>query len=249
MGPTLVSVKTNRKAMPFSLKSDGPEGAFSAVFSTFNVIDHDGDVTLPGAFKDGSSVIVGSFGHRTDHLPVGKGTIVADGQRASVDGQFFLDTQPGKDTYQTVKNLGEMGEWSYIYAPVKYSYGEFEGKQVRFLEEVKVYSVDPVLAGAGIDTRTTDIKSLPFVEHGQEIVDQVAEYLARVKERTAVREKDGRGLSAGNVASLEELAESLKTLMGELGQLLEPVEPKGTELLHREFARAHAILAGLPALR
>lgn len=238
-------MKTFRKSLPFELKASST-GEFRAVFATLNVIDHDGDVTVPGAFKDGAEVIVGSFGHKTADLPVGKGIIHANDREAAVEGQFFLDTQPGKDTYQTVKNLGGLGEWSYVFSVLKQSFGEQEGRQVRYLEDMKVFSVDPVLAGAGIDTRTTDIKSLGFVEHGEEVKDALQEYLARVKERTAVRGTEGRSLSAANVASLGELAESLKNLQGELGQLLQP-EPKSTELVAREFVRFQHILAGLPA--
>ncbi len=235
-----------RKALPFELKS-GSTGEFRAVFATFNVIDHDGDVTRPGAFKDGSEVIIGSWGHKTMDLPVGKGVIVSNEREAAVEGAFFLDTQPGKDTYQTVKNLGALGEWSYVFAVLKSSFGQQDGREVRFLEDMKVFSVDPVLAGAGIDTRTTDIKSLGFLEHGESVSKQVREYLERVKERTAIRGTEGRSLSAANVASLGELAESLKNLVGELEQL-KPAEPKSNELAI-EYLRSvqRQLLAGLPA--
>lgn len=241
-------MKTQRKALPFELKAASDAGEFRAVFATFNVIDHDGDVTRPGAFKDGTEVIIGSWGHKTADLPVGKGAIRVTDSEAAVEGTFFLDTQPGKDTYQTVKNLGAMGEWSYVYAPTKFSYGEHAGTQVRFLEEIKVFSVDPVLAGAGIDTRTTDIKSrdLPFLEHSEEVLELVEEFAARVKERSAIREKEGRGLSTANVDRLRTIAESLKSSAGDLEKLLETAEPKSTELA-TEFLRYQRILAGLPA--
>lgn len=236
-------MKTFRKSLPFELKASST-GEFRAVFATLNVIDHDGDVTVPGAFKDGAEVIVGSFGHKTADLPVGKGIIHANDREAAVEGQFFLDTQPGKDTYQTVKNLGGLGEWSYVFSVLKQSFGEQEGRQVRYLEDMKVFSVDPVLAGAGIDTRTTDIKSLGFAEHGEEVAALVEAYLARVKERTAIRGTEGRSLSVANLASLGELAESLKTLSGELGQLL---RPKANDELELAYLAAQRILAGLPA--
>lgn len=241
-------VELERKTFPFRLKADGPEGSFKAVFATFDVVDHDGDVTRPGAFKDGSPVIVGSWGHKTHDLPVGKGAIVADQREVAVEGEFFLDTTPGKDTYQTVKNLGELGEWSYVFSVAKQSFGEFEGRQVRFLEDIKVYSVDPVLAGAGIDTRTSYVKSreLPFAEHTEEVAELVAEFAARVKERSAVREKEGRVLSSSNVERLVGIAESLKASVGELEKLLETAQPKTNELL-QEYLRWQRIRAGLPA--
>lgn len=40
-----------RKNLAVSLKAE-TEGSVKAVFSTLNVIDKDGDVTLPGAFSE-----------------------------------------------------------------------------------------------------------------------------------------------------------------------------------------------------
>lgn len=242
-----MGVKTFRKSLPFELKAS-EAGEFRAVFATFDVVDHDGDVTRPGAFKNGAEVIVGSWGHKTMDLPVGKGVIVADQREAAVEGRFFLDTEPGKATYQTVKNLGSLGEWSYVFSVLRQSFGEFEGRQVRFLEDIRVFSVDPVLAGAGIDTRTTDIKSLPFLEHVDEFEDELAEFVERVKERAAVRVKEGRVLSASNVERLKAIAESLRGASGELEKLLETAEPKKVnDELAVEWVRFQRILAGLPA--
>lgn len=244
----MVPMKRERKAIPFRLKDDGPDGSFRAVFATFDVVDHDGDVTKPGAFKNGSPVVIGSWGHKTYDLPVGKGVIVTDQREAAVEGHFFLDTEPGRNTYQTVKNLGELGEWSYVFSVMKQSFGELDGRPVRFLEDIKVYSVDPVLAGAGIDTRTTDIKGIDgsFLEHSARIADELEEYVERVKERTAIREKEGRVLSAANVERLAGIAESLKACLGDLEKLVAAAEPKTHELV-REYLRAQRILAGLPA--
>lgn len=238
-----------RKALRIELKADQP-GAFSAVFATLNVIDHDGDVTVPGAFKDGAEVIIGSWGHKTSDLPVGKGIIRTSPTEATVDGEFFLDTGPGKDTYQTVKNLGALGEWSYVFSVTKQSFGEQGGRPVRFLEGLQVYSVDPVLAGAGIDTRTTAIKSftrdLTFSAHSEQIAELLEEFVGRVKERVALREKEGRMLSQANVDRLSAIAESLKGAAGDLEGLLGDANPKSNELA-REAIRAQAILAGIPA--
>ena len=240
-------MKTFRKSLPFELKASST-GEFRAVFATLNVIDHDGDVTVPGAFKDGAEVIVGSFGHKTADLPVGKGIIHANDREAAVEGQFFLDTQPGKDTYQTVKNLGGLGEWSYVFSVLKQSFGEKDGRPVRYLEDMKVFSVDPVLAGAGIDTRTTDIKGLSFLEHVEDVDEAVREFVSRVKARAAVREKEGRMLSTANVERLRGIAESLKSSAGDLEKLLETAEPKSNELAI-EYLRSvqRQFLAGLPA--
>lgn len=239
-------MKTQRKSLPFELKAHA-DGEFRAVFATFNAIDHDGDVTIPGAFEAGKEVIVGSWGHKTAELPVGKGVIVVDEREAAVEGRFFLDTAAGRDTYQTVKNLGELGEWSYVFTVTKQSFGEREGRQVRYIEGTNVYSVDPVLAGAGIGTRTTDIKSLPFLEHLDEFEEQVTAFVERVQARSAVRQKDGRGLSAASVERLRASAESLKSALSELEQLAVAGESKSTPELVTEFLRYQRMIAGLPA--
>lgn len=235
-----------RKSLPFELKADAA-GEFRAVFATLDVVDHDRDVTRAGAFQDGREVIVGSWGHKTAELPVGKGVIREHGSEVFVEGKFFLDTQAGKDTYATVKSLGDLGEWSYVFSVTKQSFGEHEGQQVRFLEGLKVYSVDPVLAGAGIGTRTTDIKSnsrLTFLEHGAAIGRDLDEYVKRVKERVAVREAEGKTLSTDNVASLKELVESLAGLKGELEQLLsEPPKNATPEEIAQQALRFEAIRA------
>src|SRR5438309_4255377 len=101
-------------AMKFS---DEGTGEFRATFSTFGVVDKDFDVTLPGAFVNGSKVVIGAYGHSTvsDHsLPVGIGTIQSDHRRAWVDAQF-LDTPGGRAHYETVKALGALQEWSYVF--------------------------------------------------------------------------------------------------------------------------------------
>lgn len=140
------------------------EGQIEAVFSTFNVIDHDGDVTLPGAFEDGAKVRISAFGHRSwmGELPVGRGVIRADEQRAILEGQFFLGTAAGKDTFETIKQMGELQEWSYGFdvlgtGAVEELPEALRGAQ-RVLTKLKVHEVSPVLLGAGIGTETLVVK-------------------------------------------------------------------------------------------
>jgi HK97 family phage prohead protease len=156
-------VKTKTFSSPLELKADGQPGEFRAIFSRFNVIDHDGDVTIPGAFKDGEAIRISYWGHRWQDLPVGRGVIHQDDKVAWVDGQFFLDTLAGKETYQTVKNLGDLQEWSYGYDVNEAETGQFEDHDVQFLTSLTVHEVSPVMLGAGIGTETIDIKGAkPF---------------------------------------------------------------------------------------
>lgn len=138
------------------------KGEVTAVFSTFNVVDKDGDVTLPDAFTDGEQVSISAYNHTSwgGVLPVGKGTIRAlKSGEAVLEGQFFMDTQLGRETFQVVKNMGAQQEWSYGFDVVEHSFGEHDGKQVRFLKKLKVTEVSPVLLGAGENTRTVAVKA------------------------------------------------------------------------------------------
>ncbi|MFI7643733.1 HK97 family phage prohead protease [Nonomuraea sp. NPDC049400] len=142
---------------------DADRGEVRAVFSTFNAIDSDNDVTLPGAFEDGAPVRISAYGHTSwqGALPVGKGVIRQTDEGAVLEGQFFMNTAHGRDTFATVKELSEAGlqEWSYGFDITNAEPGEWNGKSVRLLKKVKVHEVSPVLLGAGVNTRTLSAKS------------------------------------------------------------------------------------------
>lgn len=141
---------------PIELKGEA-EGEFRAVFATMNVKDWHDDVTEPGAF-DEQAVIVEPWNHGWD-LPAGKGVVKSDADKAWIDGQFFLDTESGRETYRTVKNLGPLAEWSYSFDILESGEGLFAGEQVRFLRKLDVVGVGPVTRGAGIGTQTVMIKN------------------------------------------------------------------------------------------
>lgn len=230
-----------RKRLSLSLKADKDSGEFEAVFATLDVIDHDGDVTRKGAFENGSEVVIGSWGHKHMELPVGKGILHEGPKEVTVEGKFFLDTTPGADTYKTVKELGPLGEWSYIFAITKESFGEFAGQQVRFIEGAKVFSVDPVLAGAGINTRTTDIKgSFPttFVDDAEHALASVQALATRAKSLAELRAKESRGLGGANTQRLLEIAEELDSSLIILKELTKATpEPQSNSELVQEFLR------------
>ncbi len=155
--------KTFESALEFKA---GDEGTFSAVFCTLETIDHDGDVIRKGAFRSGQKVLVEGWNHDLSRPPVGKGTIREQGNEAVVDGSFFLATETGREHYQIVKELGSTQEWSFTFKIAKASHGDFGGKRVRFLEALDTIGVSPVTRGAGVGTRTTDLKAAPKADHG-----------------------------------------------------------------------------------
>ncbi|MCJ7529813.1 MAG: HK97 family phage prohead protease [Anaerolineales bacterium] len=153
-------MKTKVFHAPITLKASSDEtGEFTAVFATLSVIDLDNDVTRPGAFRDGQETLIEPWNHNYDEPPVGKGVIHEKDNQAIIEGRFFLDTQSGLEHYRVVKNVGDIQEWSYTFTVEQASQGVFEEQDVQFLEKLDVWGVAPVTRGAGIDTRTTIIKS------------------------------------------------------------------------------------------
>ncbi len=140
----------------------GDKGEVTAVFATFNVIDKEGDVTLPGAFEEGAEVAISAYDHKSwkGSMPVGSGRIRTTDVEAVLDGQFFMDTNHGRDAFYTVKGMGSRQEWSYGYRTLHEPIvGDFHGKRANFLKRLAVEEVSPVWRGAGINTRTLAVKS------------------------------------------------------------------------------------------
>jgi hypothetical protein len=155
-------------------------GLVTATFSTLNAVDKDGDVTPVGAFEDGASVPIGawehsSWGARGGRLPVGKGVIHADNSKAWVEAALFMNNQGGRETFEVIEKLGPLLEWSYSYDVLEERFGEWQGRQVRFLDKLKVSEVAPVLVGAGIGTQTTEAKARLVAEYFRHLAPGVAE--------------------------------------------------------------------------
>jgi hypothetical protein len=147
---------------PFAIKSE-PRGEVEAVFSTFNVVDKDGDWTLPGAFTDGAEVLISAYGHSSwgGQLPVGKGVIKTTATDARLVGKFFLETQGGRDTFATIRALGGLAQYSYGFDILEKGELTDELRQRgvrRVLPKLKVHEVSPVLLAAGVGTRTVATK-------------------------------------------------------------------------------------------
>lgn len=142
---------------------DADQGIVELVFSTFNKVDKDGDVTLKGAFVGNPPIVLSAYGHKSwdGELPYGTGTITEGETEATASVKFLLNTTHGRDAFETVKALSEAGlqEWSYSLESVEAERGTVDGKSVRILKKIFVKEISPVLRGAGTDTRTLAVKS------------------------------------------------------------------------------------------
>lgn len=166
------------KNIDIELKDDS--GQVEAVFSLFNSLDSDGDVVVPGAVKSGfkNNQVPMVWSHKWD-MPIGKGTIAQDDDKAVFKGEFFMDTESGKEAYNLVKNMGDMQQWSFGYKvnDSEYAKADDNSTNARYLKDLTVYEVSPVLVGANQDTYTLAIKS------NTELLKEITEQKGEVQEK------------------------------------------------------------------
>lgn len=219
--------ETKRVRTPVELKADDA-GTVLAVFSTFGIIDKDGDIVLPTALTHGQAVPM-TWSHDWTQ-PVGRGSIRVEETRALFDGHFFLDTSAGQEAYKTVKAMAELQEWSWGFQILDSSYEMRDGEPVRVIKRAEVFEVSPVLVGAGENTQTLSVKSaLPYAEHAEAVVNAAQALVERSRGRLEHRAKEGRTLSQANREKLAALRDTLRSLQTELDDLLAATEPAPKE--------------------
>lgn len=221
-------------------------GTVSAVFSVFNEIDSDNDVVLPNSIKSGygDKGVAMVWGHDWKNI-IGKGQIIQDDDKAIFKGQFNLNTTAGKEAYETVKAMGDLQQWSFGFEVNDSEIGMFkkengEEKEVRYLKDLKVWEVSPVMVGANQNTYTVAVKEQKEPE--DEIVEEVVEekentglrfadevdnllikmvtLLTRAKELTALRLGKNKQLSDSSVEEMEKLKDALQDMHQDIDTLL-----------------------------
>jgi len=148
-----------------SILANDIEGKVEAVFSVFNTIDSDNDVVEPKSIRSGygDKGVTMVWAHDWAK-PIGKGKIVQDDNNAKFIGEFNMNTDAGKEAYETVKAMGDLQQWSFGFEVLDSEIGTFtkdngDSQEVRYLKDVKVWEVSPVLVGANQETYTMAIKA------------------------------------------------------------------------------------------
>lgn len=133
---------------------------FEAVVATLGVVDHDGDVLLPGALVGQAVPVYPAHVHAS--VPLGKAWLEERGAEVIARGEFNL-SEPGQTWCSAIKfdldaeHGPPLQQWSFAFTipPGGASIEERAGRTIRVLRELEVLEVSPVLRGAGIGTRTT----------------------------------------------------------------------------------------------
>lgn len=211
---------------------DEARGQVIAKFAQLNVIDHDGDVTIPGAFTSGQKVVVSAYGHDAvwGAQPAGKGVIREEDGWAVADIQFNMKTDLGRDAFHGVAFMDDQQEWSYGFDVAAADYGQHDGQNVRFLRDLDVFEVSPVTRGAGIGTHTVAAKDsdgggLRFAAQTDQCLRMLEALTDRSKALAALRAKDGRVLSAANRDRLASVADGMRTHLASIDELIAATTP------------------------
>jgi len=165
------SDKIERKRFSLEIKvdkedEDSDKGLVTAMFAQMGVVDRGGDIIEKGAFGE-QDVVVSAFNHASygfmsGDLPVGKGRIFEKGDEAIAELQFFLNTEGGKEHFETIKAMGGLQEYSFGFQVTKTGELSDEMRKAgvdRVIKSVDVFEVSPVFLGEGINTRTLALKS------------------------------------------------------------------------------------------
>lgn len=221
----------NTKSLRVEVK-DAAQGLVTAVFCTFDVIDHDGDVIVKEAIPDGAPVRISAYNHESWNgaMPVGKGIIRTTATEAILEGQFFLGTTHGRDAFEVVKQMGDLQEWSWGFDIEDAEPATVDGRTVRRIKRTVVHEVSPVLLGAGLHTRTLATKGAAV---------QKKNCFVPMHDSTVVEKAwDGFG-------TVKALADDAKP--SELRTVHAWVDPEGDPELKTSYAFAHHHGVGGPA--
>lgn len=151
----------------FEIK-DEAKGEVEAKIATLEVIDKDGDIIRKGALPKGAKAAMSRWGHDSmfGERPIGKGPLTEHNGQLVFTGKMFLKTVEGRETFETLKEMGPDQEWSFGFRIKGWENPSDEERKAgayRIITKMEpiseaMFEVSPVLAGAGIATQTTGIK-------------------------------------------------------------------------------------------
>lgn len=219
----------NIKSIDLEIKND-EKGEVAAVFSVFDKVDSDGDIVKSGSIKSGfkSGDVPMVWAHKWD-MPIGKGQIEQDDNKATFKGQFFMDTESGREAYNLVKAMGDLQQWSFGFKVDDSEYGKIskdgsdEEENVRYLKGLTVYEVSPVLVGANQETYTMAIKS------NTELLEDIADAKA-VMTTESMNQPDPEEEPSEEEAPAEEEVDEVDTEFEEVSEEEAPAEEVEAEI-------------------
>lgn len=250
-----MEVKTHA---PISVEvKDAVKGIVHAQFATYGEEDHHKDVHQEGCFEDGAAMLVSAYNHGSwsGGLPTGKAVLRDTKSGPVAEMQFFMNTEHGREAFETVKSVGDLQQWSYGFDVVESERGQHKSADgsetnVRFLKKMKVHEISPVLVGAGKSTQTLAVKAyatdgepgkMKMFDHLAQVLSGVEAVVQRSEEIKALRETEGKDstVAESTKAMLTLIDAQMARIKAVLAETVsEPTttpEDHSLELLHEQF--------------
>lgn len=149
-----MSDRTKHLHTQVEYKDDGDTGSVVARFSTFDIVDREGDIVRGSAFTDGQEVPM-VWAHDWTR-PIGKGVVRVAKDHARFEGEFF-PTQDGQQARLAVKSMAGLQQYSWGFRVLDTQ----PNKDIKGFDITKaeIFEVSPVLIGANQATATLSVKS------------------------------------------------------------------------------------------
>lgn len=207
------------KATTVEIKT-AADGTFEGYAAVFGNVDSYGDIIQPGAFtktiQERRSQIKILWNHDSFAPPVGKLLdIREDAYGLRVQGKL-LDTPRGQEIAQGMRD-GVIDSMSIGYTTIKHAYEQREdlGREVRLLQELKLYEFSPVNFPANEAATITAVKRK---HEAEALLVQVADFFSQEL-------KAGRTLSVASLERIQAALDSIQESANQLEQLIQAVEP------------------------
>jgi HK97 family phage prohead protease len=148
------------KALPTEFKVSSDGWMVEGYASTFGNVDYVGDMVMPGAYKRTLNNSFKRIKLMRDHEhPIGAPIEAYEDSQGLYTKSRISQTTLGADT-RTLLLDGVLDRMSIGYEPVQKEHGKHEGKDVRFLKEIKLYEWSIVTFPANDAAAVTGIKAL-----------------------------------------------------------------------------------------
>jgi len=249
-----------KSGLPLYKLSSTAEGHLVAIVAVFNNVDSVNETILPGAFKDSitKKKPKGVWMHNWE-LPIALTTVceelapgdarlpdaIKDLGGLLIEADFNLDTQRGREAFSDVAK-GLVDEYSIGYDVLAEGYKE----GVRQLITLDLFEWSPVLVGANRATSTIGVKDNGGYEATfSSLVTEVESVLSWTKARVDMRKKEGRVLSASNIATISGFISTVKEKLVELEALIASATPTQKDSLEMRKRRLRVISSQLKTLQ
>lgn len=233
--------KMDYKFLPFFLKDlDEKNRTATGIFAVHGNVDSGGDMSMNGSFgkrlEDGSRDRVKFlWGHNAMNPPIASIKDISEVGRdalptkvlewapeatggVEVTRKYYQEVPLSDWVFRAIQEK-DITEMSYAYDIHEYSIKKLDdGTEIRILQDVELFDVSDV--NWGMNPATAGVKGLPvpgttFAQHSALVVATIEEFSARVMDRKAFRESEGRTLSEATRERLAKMATEIEAVLAD----------------------------------